>query len=67
MSDDPRLKIWESLFTRAMRVLDAAIKSGVPEDDWSFGGGTVLMLKHQHRFSKDIDIFGVGPAVRYLL
>ncbi len=26
-------------------------------DDWSFGGGTVLMLRHRHRFSKDIDIF----------
>jgi len=61
MNGDPRLKIWESLFRRAMRVLDAAIKAGVPADDWSFGGGTVLMLKHQHRFSKDIDIFVSDP------
>lgn len=61
MNGDPRLKIWESLFTRAMRVLDAAIKAGVPAEDWSFGGGTVLMLKHWHRFSKDIDIFVSDP------
>ncbi len=58
---DPRLKTWESLFRRAMRVLDYAIKGGFPADDWSFGGGTVLMLKHMHRFSKDIDIFVSDP------
>ncbi|MFO1345973.1 MAG: nucleotidyl transferase AbiEii/AbiGii toxin family protein [Rhodocyclaceae bacterium] len=56
-----RLKIWEVLFKRAMRVLDTALKIGVPADDWSFGGGTVLMLKHMHRFSKDIDIFVSDP------
>lgn len=58
---DSRLKIWEMLFRRAMYVLDAAIKAGVPKDDWSFGGGTVLMLKHMHRFSKDVDIFVTDP------
>ena len=56
-----RLKTWETLFKRAMRVLDSAIRTGVPEDDWSFGGGTVLMLKQRHRFSKDIDIFVSDP------
>lgn len=55
-----RLKTWETLFKRAMRVLDSAIRT-VPEDDWSFGGGTVLMLKQRHRFSKDIDIFVSDP------
>lgn len=55
------LKTWETLFKRAMRVLDSAIRTGVPEDDWSFGGGTVLMLKQRHRFSKDIDIFVSDP------
>lgn len=60
MTDD-RLKIWQTLFGRAMYVLDAAIKAGVPDDDWSFGGGTVLMLKHMHRFSRDIDIFVTDP------
>ena len=57
---DKRLKIWESLFRRALAVLDSASVAGMP-DDWSFGGGTVLMLKHMHRFSKDVDIFLPGP------
>lgn len=26
-------------------------------DDWTLGGGTMLMLRYQHRFSRDIDIF----------
>ena len=58
---DERMVIWESLFKRAMRVLDSAVAMGVPADDWSFGGGTVLMLKYRHRFSKDIDIFVSDP------
>lgn len=55
-----RMKLWESLFQRALAILDHACKSGMP-DDWSFGGGTVLMLKHRHRFSKDVDIFVPDP------
>ena len=53
---EDRMKTWESLFKRALAVLDNAFKAGMP-DDWSFGGGTVLMLKYNHRFSKDVDIF----------
>jgi len=30
-------------------------------DDWTFGGGTVLMRRHCHRYSKDIDIFIGDP------
>jgi hypothetical protein len=32
-----------------------------PADRWSFGGGTVLMRRYRHRFSKDIDIFVPDP------
>lgn len=60
MSDE-RTLIWQTLFRRAMRVLESSVTMGVPADDWSFGGGTVLMLKYQHRFSKDIDIFVSDP------
>jgi hypothetical protein len=28
---------------------------------WTFGGGTVLMLRFDHRFSKDIDLFVHDP------
>lgn len=56
-----RLRIWETLFQRALELIDSAKESGAPLDDWSFGGGTVLMRRHHHRFSKDIDIFVPDP------
>lgn len=60
MAED-RLKLWETLFQRALELIDSVRESGVPLDDWSFGGGTVLMRRHHHRFSKDIDIFVPDP------
>ena len=51
---DDRLKLWEPLFQRALRLID---NSTQPFGPWSFGGGTVLMRRYQHRASKDIDIF----------
>lgn len=60
MAED-RLRIWEALFQRALELIDATRESGAPLDDWSFGGGTVLMRRHHHRFSKDIDIFVPDP------
>ena len=32
-------------------------QANLPSSMWTFGGGTVLMHKFSHRFSKDIDIF----------
>jgi len=58
---EDRLRIWEALFQRALELIDATRESGAPLDDWSFGGGTVLMRRHHHRFSKDIDIFVPDP------
>jgi hypothetical protein len=58
---DSRLTTWQTLFKRALELIDSAGKAGISLDDWSFGGGTVLMLKHKHRFSKDIDIFISDP------
>jgi len=60
MADD-RLKIWETLFQRALVLIDSVEKAGITLDDWTFGGGTVLMRRHRHRFSKDIDIFIPDP------
>ena len=60
MAED-RLKIWETLFQRALVLIDSARASGAELTDWSFGGGTVLMRRHKHRFSKDIDIFIPDP------
>lgn len=56
-----RLKIWETLFQRALELIDSVEKSGTRFEPWSFGGGTVLMRRHHHRFSKDIDIFVPDP------
>ena len=59
--DEERLKIWETLFQRALTIIDSVAKSGYPLENWTFGGGTVLMRRHHHRFSKDIDIFIPDP------
>lgn len=61
MADDERLKIWEGLFKRALVLIDHARERGLPVDEWTFGGGTVLMRRHRHRLSKDIDIFIDNP------
>lgn len=60
MAED-RLKIWETLFHRAVQLLDSVAPSVAILGDWSFGGGTVLMRRHHHRISKDIDIFVPDP------
>lgn len=56
-----RLNAWEALFERAMQIVDAVGASGVRFEDWSFGGGTVLMRRFRHRISKDVDIFVPDP------
>lgn len=48
---------WESLFDRALKLAE---QTG-PQTHWTMGGGTVLMLRHRHRLSKDIDIFFNDP------
>lgn len=60
MADD-RLKIWETLFQRALVLIDSVQKAGITLTDWTFGGGTALMRRYRHRFSKDIDIFIPDP------
>lgn len=56
-----RLNAWEILFRRALSIIDAVAASGTRFDDWSFGGGTVLMRRYRHRVSKDVDIFVPDP------
>ncbi len=53
---------WESLFPRALALVDDFTRHGGLSDPfWTFGGGTVPMLRHAHRVSKDIDIFVPDP------
>jgi predicted nucleotidyltransferase component of viral defense system len=58
---DDRLKLWQTLLQRAFVLIDSTGASGKTLTNWSLGGGTVLMLRHHHRFSKDIDIFIPDP------
>lgn len=60
MTDD-KPAAWETLFRRALEIIDSAQSAGVTIEGWSFGGGTVLMRRHKHRLSKDIDIFLPDP------
>jgi len=58
---EDRTKIWETLFQRALALIDSTQDAGTKLENWSFGGGTVLMRRHRHRFSKDVDIFVPDP------
>lgn len=58
---EDRLRIWEGLFHKALRVIDSADPGVFRPENWSFGGGTVLMRRYHHRLSKDIDIFVPDP------
>ena len=58
---EERLEAWKVLFRRALEIIDAVAASGTRYDDWSFGGGTVLMRRFGHRVSRDVDIFVPDP------
>jgi len=70
MSQPPSLLpgVWESLLPKALKLVDEiSIRGGVTDPFFTFGGGTVLMLRYQHRFSKDIDFFVPDPqSLRFI-
>jgi hypothetical protein len=53
--------VWRELLPHALRIIAEIKKHGISDPFWTFGGGTVLMLRYQHRLSKDIDIFVPDP------
>jgi len=55
------LSAWEKLLERALDGIDALAENGTPLARWALGGGTALMIHHEHRLSKDIDIFIDDP------
>lgn len=61
MTGVPLPDVWEELFCKALTLIDEIEKHGTPNPFWTFGGGTVLMLRYGHRKSKDIDIFVPDP------
>lgn len=54
-------KDWEGLFKHALRLLDDLAEKSGTDPFWTFGGGTVLMLRYRHRMSRDVDIFVPDP------
>lgn len=61
MKVELRGDVWESLFPHAFTLMDEVRRHGGIEPAWTFGGGTVLMLRYNHRFSRDIDLFVPDP------
>lgn len=52
---------WQTLLPHAFSIIDDIVRHGTEQPFWTFGGGTVLMLRYEHRHSKDIDIFVPDP------
>lgn len=46
--------VWKILLKYALKILQS---SKISRKEWTFGGGTALMLWFNHRISMDIDIF----------
>ena len=53
--------VWQGLLQHAYSLIDQIAVHGIQNPFWTFGGGTVLMLRYRHRMSKDIDIFVPDP------
>jgi len=53
--------VWQGLLQHAYALIEEIAAHGIQNPFWTFGGGTVLMLRYQHRMSKDIDIFVPDP------
>mgnify|MGYP003583224848 CR=1 FL=1 len=51
---------WRELWPQAVDLMNH-LERVTENPPWTFGGGTVLMLRHDHRFSKDIDLFVPDP------
>ena len=51
---------WQALFESALTLTDHLARM-IRDPFWTFGGGTVLMLRLNHRASRDIDLFVPHP------
>lgn len=60
MPDLNRPGVWTELFPYALTLM-AHLEGQTHAPLWTFGGGTVLMLRIGHRQSKDIDLFVPDP------
>lgn len=67
MSTPPDQSGWARLFRVARQLIDQVNESGPVIENWTFGGGTALMLQMDHRESHDVDIFLSDPQYLPLL
>lgn len=51
---------WRKLLPHALKLM-GHLEAQFPQLPWTFGGGTVLMLRLGHRHSKDLDLFVPDP------
>lgn len=51
---------WATLFASALELTDH-LAAVMTRPVWTFGGGTVIMLRLDHRHSRDIDLFVPDP------
>lgn len=58
---------WDNLFRIAVSIINQASAAADVTIDWTFGGGTALMLQIDHRISHDVDIFIDDPQILPLL
>jgi predicted nucleotidyltransferase component of viral defense system len=58
--DLTRRGAWRALFKAALTLTDH-LETVSHQPFWTFGGGTVLMLRLNHRHSRDIDLFVPDP------
>ena len=58
--DLSRPGVWIELLAHALKLM-AHLERRTNQPLWTFGGGTVLMLRIGHRHSKDIDLFVTDP------
>jgi hypothetical protein len=54
---------WPMLFDISAKILEHAQDTLGFTVEWSFGGGTALMLRIDHRESHDIDLFLDDPQL----
>lgn len=54
---------WRKLLAIACDLIDQVNAERLIIDDWSLGGGTAMMLRIDHRDSRDIDIFLSDPQL----
>jgi transposase len=55
--------VWQGLLQHAYSLIDEIEVHGIQNPFWTFGGGTVLMLRYRHRM--EYDIYGRLPEWGY--